>query len=327
MMRAGLIVLAVLLLVTVPLKGEDLRDTRYTVSSTKCASMYDSHIEGPCSASWAIIPALVATDEACVRGIVSSATPNANPKRFSYKYIMECCAACWVGFDDPCQGGSFSEAMKFIVESGTVVGGSDLYPTMGVNNCKSYKWKECYNDPDVGSVTYSTVNGGIAQTQQAVCTDDLLSTTGKIDTMCPKNCDPPSGQTTGAAIFGATGQIGEKMQLSGSYSQVAFNTDYEADMVAESGSGTTGRILITDIVVFEDLLTYKKVGTDFPTYSHQWGRAIGTVIVAIYGWNADYWIVRFPWGNRFGDNGYVRIQKGVNMCGIENQNTAWRYNP
>ena len=31
----------------------------------------------------------------------------------------------------------------------------------------------------------------------------------------------------------------------------------------------------------------------------------------------DYWIVRNSWGYVWGDEGYFRIQRGINLCNIE----------
>lgn len=32
--------------------------------------------------------------------------------------------------------------------------------------------------------------------------------------------------------------------------------------------------------------------------------------------NMDYWLVKNSWGTDFGDGGFFKIQRGVNMCGI-----------
>ena len=44
------------------------------------------------------------------------------------------------------------------------------------------------------------------------------------------------------------------------------------------------------------------------------------VVVVGYGNDAvsgkDYWIVRNSWGAGWGESGYIRMKKGVNMCNI-----------
>ena len=42
------------------------------------------------------------------------------------------------------------------------------------------------------------------------------------------------------------------------------------------------------------------------------------VVVVGYGTEngVDYWLVKNSWSKRWGDNGYIKIQRGVGMCGI-----------
>ena len=82
--------------------------------------------------------------------------------------------------------------------------------------------------------------------------------------------------------------------------------------------------------IFEDLYAYK---TSTDIYLHLWGRSLGNVVIAIYGYETnaatgqDYWIVRMPWGTSFGtDKGYIRVQKGTNNCGIENPGSVYYFN-
>ncbi|KAL0240868.1 hypothetical protein GEMRC1_006104 [Eukaryota sp. GEM-RC1] len=68
--------------------------------------------------------------------------------------------------------------------------------------------------------------------------------------------------------------------------------------------------------VYSDFLTYKS-----GIYHHQTGYLLGSTSVKVMGWGEDngekYWLVANSWGVHWGEEGFARIRKGINECGIE----------
>jgi len=73
--------------------------------------------------------------------------------------------------------------------------------------------------------------------------------------------------------------------------------------------------------VYNDFLTYKS-----GVYHHTSGSALGGHAIKIVGWGVEsgtpYWLVANSWNEGWGDNGFFKIRRGNNECGIEGQIVA-----
>jgi len=73
--------------------------------------------------------------------------------------------------------------------------------------------------------------------------------------------------------------------------------------------------------VYADFLTYKS-----GVYQHHSGSELGGHAVRILGWGVEnstpYWLVANSWNNDWGDQGYFKILRGSNECGIESEISA-----
>lgn len=73
--------------------------------------------------------------------------------------------------------------------------------------------------------------------------------------------------------------------------------------------------------VYNDFLAYKS-----GVYHHTSGGALGGHAVRMVGWGVEngtpYWTVANSWNEGWGNNGYFRIRRGNNECGIEGQGVA-----
>ncbi|CAH8429281.1 unnamed protein product [Schistosoma intercalatum] len=77
--------------------------------------------------------------------------------------------------------------------------------------------------------------------------------------------------------------------------------------------------------VYEDFLNYKS-----GIYEHITGEPVGGHAIRIIGWgvekNTPYWLIANSWNEDWGENGYFRILRGHDECGIESEVTAGRIN-
>lgn len=56
-------------------------------------------------------------------------------------------------------------------------------------------------------------------------------------------------------------------------------------------------------------------------YQHVQGRMLGGHAIRILGWGVEdstpYWLIANSWNSDWGDNGYFKILRGSDHCGIE----------
>lgn len=75
------------------------------------------------------------------------------------------------------------------------------------------------------------------------------------------------------------------------------------------------------LTVYEDLILYKT-----GVYEHVHGKLLGQHAIRILGWGVEneipYWLIANSWNSDWGDNGFFKILRGENHCGIEDSISA-----
>ena len=102
------------------------------------------------------------------------------------------------------------------------------------------------------------------------------------------------------------------------YFATAYSLSGESDMMQDIF--TYGSIGVA-FTVYEDFVNYKS-----GIYSYTSGSALGGHAVKVIGWGVEggvkYWTVTNSWNEDWGEQGFFRIKRGTNECGIEGEASA-----
>lgn len=121
---------------------------------------------------------------------------------------------------------------------------------------------------------------------------------------CSKTCTPDSGKS----------YTSDKWHADSVYGVPSNEAKIQTEIM------THGPIEVA-FTVYADFLTYKS-----GVYHHTSGSALGGHAVKMIGWGEEngtpYWLVANSWNEGWGDNGFFKISRKGNECGIESQGVA-----
>lgn len=207
---------------------------------------------------------------------------------FSTEDTASCCRSFACGFSQGCNGGQPSAALQWMANTGVVTGGD--YPDIGKGtSCRPYTLKPCAHH---------------------------VPPTSKY-AKCPEN-EYPTPQCT--------------KQCSESGYKKSYADDKTKGTHAYSVSGVQN--IMSELVNNGPLAVAFTVYADFPTYksgvyTHKTGGPLGGHAVEMVGYGTengqDYWLVKNSWNDQWGDNGYFKIARGTDECGIEDDVTGIQF--
>ncbi|CAJ0594795.1 unnamed protein product [Cylicocyclus nassatus] len=159
---------------------------------------------------------------------------------------------------------------------------------------------------------------------KGVCSGGLYKAKG----CCKPYTFHPCGQHKDQPYYGECEESG-KIITCRALCQFRYNKSYEEDKiyvsdaywVADNEEAIQKEIMVRGpaqaaYVVYIDFLYYNG-----GVYVHKWGEQAGVHAVKIIGWGVDngtkYWLVSNSWNSDWADEGYFKILRGENECGIE----------
>ena len=234
-----------------------------------------------CGDCWAWSATQTFESYSCIKGTL-------NNIELSKEDTAECCNDALCGYSQSCTAGTPFAALTWMAHRGVVTGGS-FNSSIG---CKPYSLAPC-------KVTHNP------NTPLPACHEPHPPPT----LTCQTKCENPNYTKSYVEdkFLGGGG-----LQANG-LSYRDDNNTHAMQYMLENGP------IAATFSVMEDFPTYKG-----GIYKHTTGKFLGGHAITIVGWgvgenNTAYWTVKNSWSEFWGEKGYFRIQRGVNMVGIESQ--------
>jgi len=236
--------------------------------------------QSACGCCWAFGAAEAASDRLCIN------------TKAQIKVPLSAQDTCFCAERDGCNGGMLDTAWRYIKNSGLVTGGMyDNTGALGGGWCSAFSLPHCHHHGPTGNDPYP--NEGTRG-----CPNVNRSPS------CPRKCDsaaqsPHNNFSNDKYSF--TGRVGSFMSEESIMETIKNYGPVEAAFT-----------------VYSDFENYSS-----GVYQHTGGSYLGGHAIRIVGWGTDngtpYWKVANSWNPYWGEDGYFRIVRGQDECGIESQ--------
>jgi len=249
----------------------------------KCAKVINEiRDQSNCGCCWAFGGAEAASDRMCIATDGEIMVP------------LSAQETCFCSNPDGCDGGFVETPWDWIRDNGLTTGGMhNDTGALGGGFCSSYSLPHCHHHGPQGKDPYPAEG-------QPGCPSEASP-------MCPTKCDADAE---------------------------APHNDFKADRYTFKGTTTSYADVLSiqravmgqgpvecAFTVYADFANYVS-----GVYHHVTGDVLGGHAVRIVGWGVDagtpYWKIANSWNPYWGEEGYFRILRGKDECGIESQVAA-----
>jgi len=252
----------------------------------------DIRDQSNCGCCWAFGAASAASDRLCISTNGTVALP------------LSAQDTCFNAQRSGCNGGQLDTPWEFFKNTGVVTGTQQLEdvadspsdPFDGMNLCSAFSLPHCFHHGPENTSPYPAEGDEGCATQS----------TPRGPTSCDSTADSPNADFK-----------------SNKYSFKGTVEFFPNDVATIQNAIMTNGPVETAFTVYEDFEDYAG-GVYVPASRN----SVGGHAVRIVGWgtdsetNQDYWKVANSWNPYWGEEGYFRILRGENTCGIESQVVA-----